>query len=741
MFVTSLLAAALAVTLQIPAQVGVLTGEVRSEETGTTVTGASVEVVGSMPARATATNADGEYRLTGVRAGRQTIRARMVGYAPLEMDVVVPAGGRLEVDITLRMMPIALKPVSVRTRPHTIGGDTTAAASGELAMAGVRAMQSSPGIAELGLAEAASRDPGHEPHDPSDVLFVRGTGTDLKMVYLDGAPVYAPFPLGGLIDPFSPELLSSAEVYLGGAPARFDGGLSYILDLRTRGARLDRVHSSGAVDMLSARGIVEVPVTQHAALLFSGRGVHGTGTDWTASDGLPYGYREGLARADLSLGSFGSLSVTAFGNGEQVWVDSARSRSRAVHWGNQAGSLRYQVDLGETALEVTAAAGDFDARLPVEAPDNRIAEGTSRRRRLAADAVSRMGDFTLRYGASAEKQWQQYRTHSSGWQEGGWQPVGQVAEGQEAGVYVDAGVWIGSRLRLRGGLRADHFSLGDEIAFAPRLAATLMLTDRATVTLAGGRYHQYLRLPEAEFFAAAELSPLLMPEPLALARATHVALSVDQHVGEGIRFGLEGFYKNYEGVPGGTSADANASGVDLWLRRNTGDWQGWLGYSLSWTWSEARPATASRFSGRHLISSGLSAPLGGPARLDLGFVYGAGLPYSAIPFSAPPEIMDSPMRDALSEFYVGDGASPVRAGSAPLLATPNRPYLRVDVGASGTWSPRLGQSAMEITPYIRLLNTLGERDALFYRMGAEDGSFDPVMALPLVPVVGLQWKF
>lgn len=740
MLATSFLAAALALALQIPASTGVLLGEVRSEETGATVAGASVEVVGSLPVRATATDSAGRYRLNGVRPGRQTIRARRVGYAPLEMDVVVPAEGEMQVDITLRMVPIALEPVAVEARPHAISGGTTPAESAELAMAGVRAMQSSPGLAELGLAEAASRPPGHEPPDPTDVLFVRGTGTDLKMVYLDGAPVYAPFPLGGLIDPFSPELLSSAEVYLGGAPARYDGGLSYILDLRTRGGRTDRLHSSGAVDMLSTRTLMEVPVTEHASVLVSGRAVHGAGTDWTARDGLPYGYREGLARADLSLGSLGALSFTAFVNGEQVWVDSARSRSRAVHWGNRAGSLRYQVDLGGTALEVTGAVGHFDARLPVAAPDHRIAEGTSQRGRLAADLVTRAGGLTLRYGASAETQWQQYRTRLAGWQESGWQPVGRAAEGTEAGVYADVGMQVGPRLRLRGGIRADHFSLGDEIVFAPRLAATLLLTDRAIVTLAGGRYHQYLRPPEAEVFAAAELSPLMLPEPLALAHATHVALSVDQYVGEGIRFGLEGFYKNYEGIPGGTSAEASASGVDLWLRRTSGEWQGWLGYSLSWTWSDASTPAASRFAGRHLISSGLSAPLGGRARLDLGFVYGVGLPYSAIPFTTP-ELGHRPMQEALSGFYAGDGVSPVRAGSAPLLTTPNRPYLRVDVGASGTWSPRVGRSPVEVTPYIRLLNSLGERDALFYRLGPDENSFNPVMALPLVPVLGLEWRF
>src|SRR5690606_6922442 len=170
-------------------------------------------------------------------------------------------------------------------------------------------LQSSPGLAEIGLGDALARTPGHHPPDPSDVLFVRGAGADMKLVYLDGAPVYAPFPLGGILAPFSPELLASADVYLGGAPARYDGGLSYILDLRTRGARADRVHSSGSMDLLSARALVEVPVGDAAALLFSGRGVHGAGAGWTGEGALPYGYREGLMRADLSLGDFGDLSI------------------------------------------------------------------------------------------------------------------------------------------------------------------------------------------------------------------------------------------------------------------------------------------------------------------------------------------------------------------------------------------------------------------------------------------------
>src|SRR5690606_38451992 len=123
-------------------------------------------------------------------------------------------------------------------------------------------------------------------------------------------------------------------------------------------------------------------------------------------------------------------------------------------------------------------------------------------------------------------------------------------------------------------------------------------------------YHQYLRPPESAVFTPLNDAPAAPVEPLALARATHVSLALDQEVGEGVRFGLEGFFKNFDGIPGGVASNANASGMDLWVRKGAGAWQGWLGYSLSWTWSLTDTEPASRFAARHLLSSGVSAPLG-----------------------------------------------------------------------------------------------------------------------------------
>lgn len=732
-------AALLALALQLPASTGEVRGEVRSEGTGEVITGATVEVLDGRP-RAASSDDSGRYRLVGIDPGRRTIRARRVGYAPLEMVVMVPEDQAVELDITLRTTPIVLEPVSVGGRRRGIGTDTAAAGSGDLAMAGARALQSSPGLAEIGLGDALARTPGHHPPDPSDVLFVRGAGADMKLVYLDGAPVYAPFPLGGLLAPFSPELLASADVYLGGAPARYDGGLSYILDLRTRGARTDRPRASGSMDLLSARAMVEVPVGEAVALLLSGRGVHGAGAGWAGDDALPYGYREGLARADIALGDLGDLSVTAFGNGERVWVDSARADHRAVRWGNGSGSARYRTGFGATELEATGAIAEFSARLPVGGTAGRVAEGFSRRVRFALDATSRADAVTLRYGLSHESQRQRFRAGAMRLATESWEPVGSVAEGDETGAYLDAGVRVAPRLLLRAGLRADHFSLNDRVLVAPRASATLLLTDDARVTLAAGRYHQYLRPSDATLLGVSERLPMAAAEPLALARSSHVALALDQDLGEGVRLGLEGFHKSYDGIPGGYAAEARSSGVDLWMRRDSGEWRGWLGYSLAWTWTTP-PGRGSEFSGRHLISSGLSAPVGQRARLDLGVVYGAGLPYSAIPLAS----YDSPEHPLMGDTPLllngGGRADAVNAGNAPLISPPSQPYLRVDVGASGTWSPAWGRGGVEFTPYVRLLNTLGHRDALFYRSDDDGGLANPVAILPLVPVVGMEWKF
>ena len=152
---------------------------------------------------------------------------------------------------------------------------------------------------------------------------MRGSTTDLKLVLLDGAPVYTPFHLGGLLPSFDATTMGGAVLHVGGAPARYDGGLSYILDLRTRRPRRDRLHGGGALDLMSGQASIEGPLGERAGLLLAGRALHDAAALVWGSAGSPYGYADALLRFDAEPAAGHRLGVTAFANHESVFLDLA----------------------------------------------------------------------------------------------------------------------------------------------------------------------------------------------------------------------------------------------------------------------------------------------------------------------------------------------------------------------------------------------------------------------------------
>jgi hypothetical protein len=715
-----------------------VSGEVRSGSTGALLPGAIVELSGSTGQITAIADARGVYRLTNVPAGRSVLRVRHLGHAGLELDIVVAAAQAMVVDLALAIEPVVLDPVTVAANRTGSPTDSAAAPERELAIVGTRALEASPGLAEVGMADAIRGIPGKEPADPGSVLYVRGAAADLKLVYLDGAPVYAPFPLGALLEPFSPGLLSRADIYLGGAPARYDGGLSYVMDLRTRSSAQSGLRAAVALDLLSARALVEAGSEDRFGVIATARGIHPIASAGFFNSALPYSYGEGLVRTDLRFGSSGNLSMTGFFNDESVRMGEDAARDSVVEWGNVAGSARVTGHLGRTAVEMTAALGEYTASLPFSGDSAMVVNGGARRTRFSADFV-RDGEIQLRYGVSLDRQ--EYRAAAAP-AKTGVTSVEIEGVGRVGGVYAELSGQAGRRVVLRGGARADYFTTTSDLAFAPRFAATWLITDRAAMTLAAGTYHQFLRPPDEILLSDPEVAQTLDSQ-LAVARATHVTASLDQDLGENLSLGIEGFYKDFSDVPGRLAMQANASGVDFWVRRSEGSWTGWLGYSLAWVWSGSEGGERREFSGRHLLSSGFDLSIRDRTTIDLRLAYGAGLPYSGIPLS--PHQMKSAVGDVETDFVMATPSltSAERGGTetAPLLYSPDRPFVRLDASISRRWSPRWGGHQLRIEPYLKVLNGLGRRDALFYFVNDPDTAPREIGALPILPVAGITVEF
>lgn len=741
----------------------VLQGQLLSAERERPLAYAHIMVRNGEGVRSAMADERGRYRVESVRPGRTLLRVTALAHEPLEVEVEVPPSGSVDLDLSLDVRPLALPAlvatVSVEPARPRESWSLIPGARGERRTEHI-ALESGPGLAELAAGAGGGR-PGVDPRDPSSVLYVRGAGSDLKLVLLDGAPVYAPFHLGGLIDAFQPGILGSSRLYVGGAPARYEGGLSYVLDLELRNGRGDRFRTAGAADVLAARMVGEGPVGPGTVLL-GFREVHGAAvSEMAGGDGLPYGYTEGLARFDLPVGADGELSATGFWNRETVRLEGASPIQGEARWGNEAASLRYADGLAGGRLEVTAASGHFRTRLPSAEPDLPLLEGSTRRRRIGVDysrPARPSGGMGLAVGANLDLLATATRGRDSlvtGTSETAWR-----SDARSLGGYAEA-TWSPTRdVELRTGLRSDLFLPSNEVRVSPRARLAWELEPGRTLTLAVGRFAQHLRAAETILasdvggaspddlastspgdMADAGTVPGSEPLPaeeraLRVAGATHLAVGFHDSFDERLGLGLEGHLKVFDDFPG--SARVRSSGADLWVQRAGESFSVWVGYSLAWVWTESTAADEDRFVGRQTLTGGANVGLGGGIRGGIRLAYGAGLPFTPVP--ADDVAVSEPLTIG------GDNATPDRsadrrAAPPPLAGAPDGSYLRLDASLERSWVVSLGSVDGLLTPYLRVLNALDRRDALFYHVDPT-GENRPasLAALPLLPVLGVEWS-
>jgi hypothetical protein len=621
-------------------------------------------------------------------------------------------------------------------------------------------------MVEGGLAQVVRSLPGNDPSDPQDVLLMRGSAADLKLVLLDGAPIYTPFHMAGLLESFDPQALGGASLFLGGAPARYDGGLSYILDLQGRQPRTDRVQGNAALDLLTGRLLLEGPASSSVGFLVAARAIHNLGTSLLGQGPSPYGFGDVLARLEWNGDSDEGAYLTGFWNQESVLLDLPADAAAALegesdfgnvnvlggpspgdgaHWGNQALSAGYRGNLGETRTELRLAASRYEAELPLGDTLPLFAQSRSDRTRLAADFSRPWGDGVLRFGASVDRVSSAYSAMAlDSARVGGFSRVD--LEGSRGGVYLEATRLLTPSLSIRGGGRLDRFQGDSGLRFAPRLSLTWMLTQDAALTLAAGRYHQYSNVPSGEIernlgsdFPG---SPYEGSAPLELVvgSADHLVVSLDQILVPGLRLGLEGFVKEFTGVAGTGSQSLNASGVDLRVAREGRRAAGWLGYTLTWFWASGGLLASgdSPFSARHLLSAGLTTSLTDRTGLRLRASYGDGLPYTSVPI-----LRVNPASPTFDEHQRLDVGGDQVLNSAPELTVgPDEGFLRLEIELYGHWAPTVSGRTMKLRPYLRVLNALNRRDALFYHFDPwrSEGP-QPLADLPLLPLVGLEWRF
>lgn len=731
---------------------GGLRGEVRDAATGQTLEGAMVAVVGDLD-RQVITDGSGRYFLQRVEPGLRRVRVTRLGHSTIEIEVRVPDEGVVSVDFLLQPEPVRLPVVTAEAdapAPPALNGEPVAETPG-MATA-MRALDQSVGLADLNMIGQAQALEGPTWAKPSAAVYVRAAGSNLSLVTIDGAPVFAPYNLGGILDPIMPPAIGSVASYHGGAPARVAGGLSEVVEMDSRRNGGRDLHARAFVDLIAAGGGLDAPLGDRGNFTFSGRLLHGGATSPVVGQALDQAYGDALASAWFQTGAHDTVSATLFWNNESVVLSPTEVAARQPGWGNIAGSARYSgsTPLGRTRF--TAAHGEFRTHIPIRG-GVRTADGLTQRTRLSLDFGRPVGTATVGYGA-------QYERYAVATRFGGF-PFSVGSNLLEQGgnetlvaAYVDGAVPLRPGLALSAGLRGEAYGEGLQPTLSPRLAVWWAASDVLTINASGGRYNQLVAGPDSSrsiplLANDGSTERIMAPSQFTVATATHVVLGFVWHKPGLPVVSATGYWKSADGVPEAIGRTLENAGVDIWVRQSGRVVSVWGAYSYDRAWPGVG-GDPEVLAGRHFLRAGGTIfMVADQVRFDAAIAYGTGLEFSVIP--------GVPLGSAAGDAPLPGGGLPVppppsgpgrkspaasiRRSVAPSNSSIDNSYLRLNLQATADIRTSFfGRQAM-FRPYIRVINALDRSDALFYQLDPDSGLVPKAVgSVPMIPVLGIEWS-
>lgn len=213
---------------------GRLQGVVKDEQTGETLIGASVSIIGTY--RGATTDLDGRYLISDIKPGAYSVRVQYLGYGTRQFtEIIIKAGETTKLDVTLSSEVSSLGAVEVIGRKSQI--DLELAAS-EIT------------ISRQELAEMNSRDVQEVVAmqagviETPDGLQIRGARVYETEFLVDGISAQDPLAGTGFGVNVNSSSIGSLSVITGGAGAEFGGGSSGVVNTTIREAG-DRFEFSG----------------------------------------------------------------------------------------------------------------------------------------------------------------------------------------------------------------------------------------------------------------------------------------------------------------------------------------------------------------------------------------------------------------------------------------------------------------------------------------------------------------
>jgi hypothetical protein len=234
---------------------GTISGTIKDASTGETLIGATVRIR-EIPQSGTSSNSYGFYSISAPE-GNYTIIYSYVGYETQIKQVSIHQPQTINIQLSAKN---TLNEVVIGgNRPNN---DELVSPQMGVEKLNMSQINSVPVVlGEKDVLKTITLTPGIKSGgEASTGFYVRGGASDQNLILLDEAPVYNASHLLGFFSTFNSDAIKDVSIYKGGMPAEYGGRLSSVLDVKMYDGNNKDFTVQGGIGLIASRLKIEGPI-------------------------------------------------------------------------------------------------------------------------------------------------------------------------------------------------------------------------------------------------------------------------------------------------------------------------------------------------------------------------------------------------------------------------------------------------------------------------------------------------
>ncbi len=692
-----------------------------------------------MPANAKgdASNFNGRYEITGLENGKYILVASVLGYRTDTLFVEIQQADVI-FDVQLQEQATDLQGLEV------VAERITERTSISNISFGKAALQTSHGLTEDPLRTLAALPGigrGGDLFSPSQI-YVRGGAPEENLFLMDNNKIYFPYYFGGQKSIFNTDATESIELLTGGFSAAYGNHLSSVLNVKTRDGDFEQYRGMASIGFYNSAALFEGPVVKEklSVLVAVRRTYLDLFLDESADFPVP-SFGDVTYKISYNINDNHNLSLSGLSSEESINFLTAEPEPGLPNRLETGGNNHFQ------SLQLKSSFGSkiYNKLSLTNALSNSANKiGSNIELNIDGWQMGLRDDLTY-YISNKHK----LKTGIE-WQYGSIDFMGNLpldplqTDPNDTTIVLrnfnihDKGESIRSayilydgnpfpKLGINAGIRLDQNPRRNYTDFSPRLAVNYQLTEKSKIRFSTGIFHQF---PESD-----------REEDLISNKAIHYILGYEYRFSNQLYGWIEAYHKDYqdlvyydEQLRYSNDGEGMARGIELFLRKEKGDFRGWIAYSFSH--SERRIPLLDEvedfeFDQRHILNVVAEYhlkleehPWYIPTLFQANFRYADGTPYTPVV-----------------------GAENFGAGWMPIQGEPlsvrNSDYQNLNLRVE--WSIKIGKkgrgtSFMEVWNLLNAKNILGRS----YQYGNEfpnNFTEQPYYTASILPAGGFRVEF